>query len=109
MKEQLAKKAKIMGFGHRVYKKGDSRVPVMREIARDLGKRLGQGAMGADLREAGGNDGARETALRQRRSLCRAGLHDARISAGIEHADLRRFARRGLVRARRRAARSTIG
>jgi len=31
-----------MGFGHRVYKKGDSRVPVMREIARDLGKRTGK-------------------------------------------------------------------
>jgi citrate synthase len=42
LKQQLAKKAKIMGFGHRVYKKGDSRVPVMREIARDLGKRLGK-------------------------------------------------------------------
>jgi len=42
LKEQLAKKAKIMGFGHRVYKKGDSRVPIMREIGRDLGKRLGK-------------------------------------------------------------------
>ncbi len=42
LKEQLAKKAKIMGFGHRVYREGDSRVPVMREIARDLGKRLGR-------------------------------------------------------------------
>jgi 2-methylcitrate synthase/citrate synthase II len=42
LKEKLAKKAKIMGFGHRVYKKGDSRVPVMREIGRDLGKRLGR-------------------------------------------------------------------
>lgn len=42
LKDRLAKKAKIMGFGHRVYKKGDSRVPVMREIARDLGKRLGR-------------------------------------------------------------------
>jgi 2-methylcitrate synthase/citrate synthase II len=42
LKDKLAKKAKIMGFGHRVYKKGDSRVPVMREIARDLGKRLGR-------------------------------------------------------------------
>jgi 2-methylcitrate synthase/citrate synthase II len=40
--EQLAKKAKIMGFGHRVYKEGDSRVPVMREIGRDLGKRTGK-------------------------------------------------------------------
>ena len=42
MMDALARKAKIMGFGHRVYKKGDSRVPVMREIARDLGKRLGR-------------------------------------------------------------------
>jgi 2-methylcitrate synthase/citrate synthase II len=40
--KQLAAKAKIMGFGHRVYKKGDSRVPAMREIARDLGKRTGK-------------------------------------------------------------------
>src|SRR3979411_582270 len=39
LKEQLAKKAKIMGFGHRVYKKGDSRVPIMGEIGRQLGKR----------------------------------------------------------------------
>jgi citrate synthase len=42
LKEALAKKAKIMGFGHRVYKSGDSRVPIMREIARDLGKRVGK-------------------------------------------------------------------
>src|SRR3954471_20048323 len=42
LKEALAKKAKIMGFGHRVYKKGDSRVPIMREIARDYGKRVGK-------------------------------------------------------------------
>ena len=42
LKKQLAKKAKIMGFGHRVYKKGDSRVPIMREIGRSLGKRVGK-------------------------------------------------------------------
>src|SRR5207248_2673269 len=42
LKKKLAQKAKIMGFGHRVYKKGDSRVPIMREIGRDLGKRLGK-------------------------------------------------------------------
>lgn len=42
LKQQLARKAKIMGFGHRVYKKGDSRVPIMREIGRDLGKRVGR-------------------------------------------------------------------
>jgi citrate synthase len=42
MMDALAQKKKIMGFGHRVYKKGDSRVPIMREIARDLGKRTGK-------------------------------------------------------------------
>jgi 2-methylcitrate synthase/citrate synthase II len=42
MMDALAKKAKIMGFGHRVYKSGDSRVPIMREIGRELGKRVGK-------------------------------------------------------------------
>jgi len=42
LKDKLAQKAKIMGFGHRIYKKGDSRVPIMREIGRDLGKRTGK-------------------------------------------------------------------
>jgi len=42
LKKKLDEKAKIMGFGHRVYKKGDSRVPIMRAIARDLGKRTGK-------------------------------------------------------------------
>jgi citrate synthase len=42
LKKKLEAKEKIMGFGHRVYKKGDSRVPVMREIGRELGKRTGK-------------------------------------------------------------------
>ena len=42
IRQRLARKAKIMGFGHRVYKKGDSRVPAMRELARQLGQRSGQ-------------------------------------------------------------------
>jgi 2-methylcitrate synthase/citrate synthase II len=42
LKKKLAAKEKVMGFGHRVYKKGDSRVPVMREIGRDLAKRVGK-------------------------------------------------------------------
>src|SRR5947208_7299323 len=36
--KKLGTKDKIMGFGHRGYKKGDSRVPATQEIARDLGK-----------------------------------------------------------------------
>lgn len=42
VKERLAQKQKIMGFGHRVYKTGDSRVPVMRDLARQLGERTGE-------------------------------------------------------------------
>ena len=42
VKDKLVRKEKIMGFGHRVYKKGDSRVPMMRELGRELGKRFGQ-------------------------------------------------------------------
>ncbi len=33
MLDALANKRKVMGFGHRVYKKGDSRVPTMRKYA----------------------------------------------------------------------------
>jgi 2-methylcitrate synthase/citrate synthase II len=39
---RLQRKEKIMGFGHRVYKKGDSRVPTTRALTRALGRRLGQ-------------------------------------------------------------------
>jgi citrate synthase len=40
--ERLARKEKIMGFGHRVYRTGDSRVPAMRELGRQLGERTGE-------------------------------------------------------------------
>jgi 2-methylcitrate synthase len=36
MLEALAKKKKVMGFGHRVYKKGDSRVPTMKKYAQKM-------------------------------------------------------------------------
>lgn len=36
MLEALAAKKKVMGFGHRVYKKGDSRVPTMKKHAQIL-------------------------------------------------------------------------
>jgi 2-methylcitrate synthase/citrate synthase II len=42
VKDQLAKKSKIMGFGHRVYKKGDSRVPVMRKLLKEVEGRSGK-------------------------------------------------------------------
>ena len=36
LEQALAEKRKIMGFGHRVYKKGDSRVPTMRKSMVEL-------------------------------------------------------------------------
>src|SRR5437867_6519654 len=61
--------------------------------------------MGADLRETRRSDGARKASLRECRSLCRAGILDARFSARVKHADLCRIACCRLVRARRGATR----
>ncbi|WP_063042706.1 bifunctional 2-methylcitrate synthase/citrate synthase [Nocardia grenadensis] len=36
LREKLAKKEKVMGFGHRVYKNGDSRVPTMKQAFLDI-------------------------------------------------------------------------
>ena len=36
MLDALAQKRKVMGFGHRVYKKGDSRVPTMKKYAQKM-------------------------------------------------------------------------
>jgi citrate synthase len=42
MKKALSEKKKIMGFGHRVYKTGDPRNPIIKEMSRELGERLGE-------------------------------------------------------------------
>ena len=42
VKDRLARKERIMGFGHRVYKTEDPRATVLRELARDLGDRKGE-------------------------------------------------------------------
>lgn len=39
--DALAKKKKIMGFGHREYKKGDSRVPAMKKVGRQVAAAVG--------------------------------------------------------------------
>ena len=41
-RKKLAAREKVMGFGHRVYKKGDSRTPILRELCRRAGERTGQ-------------------------------------------------------------------
>lgn len=42
MKDALAKKRKVMGFGHRVYKYGDSRVPTMKKYAQVMANVTGE-------------------------------------------------------------------
>ena len=41
IKEKLAQKAKIMGFGHRVYKKKDSRTPIIKKYGWKIAEKLG--------------------------------------------------------------------
>ncbi|MBF6214388.1 bifunctional 2-methylcitrate synthase/citrate synthase [Nocardia puris] len=41
LKDKLAAKQKVMGFGHRVYKKGDSRVPTMKAALDDVAEVTG--------------------------------------------------------------------
>src|SRR5262249_19224065 len=42
IRDQLARKEKVMGFGHRVYKTGDIRAKVLREYARKAAERVGE-------------------------------------------------------------------
>lgn len=42
MLKALREKRLVMGFGHRVYKSGDSRVPTMKRYAREMGEFTGQ-------------------------------------------------------------------
>jgi len=39
VKGALAEKRRLMGFGHRVYKWGDSRVPIMKRVGKQLAER----------------------------------------------------------------------
>lgn len=42
VKNALANKEKVMGFGHRVYKNGDPRAKVLRQMSQQLTKKIGQ-------------------------------------------------------------------
>ena len=61
--DRLARREKISGFGHRVYRAGDSRVPVMRELARQLARRFGKEQMVAVCEEL-------EAVMSRRKGLC---------------------------------------
>ncbi|HEY2589377.1 MAG TPA: citrate/2-methylcitrate synthase [Tepidisphaeraceae bacterium] len=61
--DRLARHEKISGFGHRVYRTGDSRVPVMRDLARALAKRFGKEQTVAICEEL-------EAVMSRRKGLC---------------------------------------
>jgi citrate synthase len=42
LKEALAEKRKVMGFGHRVYKEGDPRARILRDMSRQVTAEIGQ-------------------------------------------------------------------
>lgn len=42
IREALAKKDKIMGFGHRVYKNGDPRAKILRKMSQSIGEQTGE-------------------------------------------------------------------
>lgn len=42
IKEALADKKKVMGFGHRVYKNGDPRAKILSKLSEKIGKKTGQ-------------------------------------------------------------------
>jgi 2-methylcitrate synthase/citrate synthase II len=42
VRDALARKERIMGFGHRVYKAGDVRAGILKEYARQAGSRIGE-------------------------------------------------------------------
>jgi citrate synthase len=42
IKEALADKKKVMGFGHRVYKNGDPRAKILAQLSERVGKQVGQ-------------------------------------------------------------------
>ncbi|MTK33991.1 bifunctional 2-methylcitrate synthase/citrate synthase [Nocardia seriolae] len=61
LRERLSRKEKVMGFGHRVYKGGDSRVPTMSSALADIARVTGGGdwlaiydALESAMREATG-------------------------------------------------------
>jgi len=42
MQEAFSSKRKLMGFGHRVYKNGDHRAPILHRLGRQMAERLGK-------------------------------------------------------------------
>ena len=103
--DALARKERIMGFGHRVYKTGDPRAAILKKYLHRGGQGSRRRPLGADRRaDRAGRHHPEKTApqrrLAQRTALSLHGPGDRHL-----YADLRHGPRRGLGGAHHRAAR----
>ena len=60
MEDALAQKKKVMGFGHRVYKHGDSRVPTMKAALDKMIAHYGRPGAARAVQRPGDGDGRGE-------------------------------------------------
>ena len=105
IREKLARKEKIPGFGHRVYRTMDPRAIHLRQLSKDLGKRSGQ-PQWAEMSERIESLVKSEKKLNPNVDFYSASMYlRARDSHGALHSDLRRQPHRRLDRARARAVR----
>ena len=105
IQDALARKERIMGFGHRVYKTGDPRAGILKDALHRAGRRGRRRPLGADRRadRAGRHrpeEAAAQRRLAQRPALSLHGPGDRHL-----HADLRHGPRRRLGGPHHRAAR----
>ena len=105
IRKALADKARIMGFGHRVYRVEDPRAKHLKRLALELGQQVGDTSKVQILDTVVARGGRREAHLPERGSLLGRGLRGHGDLHRPVHADLRHEPRRGLGRARARAAR----
>ena len=102
--DALASKRKIMGFGHRVYKHGDSRVPTMRDVAGEPGRALRPAGPARPVRRARGRDDRAQEHPAEPRLPDRPGVPPDGLRHPDVHAAVRRQPDHGLDRARDGAA-----
>ena len=102
---KLARKEKIPGFGHRVYRTEDPRATHLRQMSRELGRARRHTALVRDVAADRGAREGREEAQSERRLLFGVDLLRARHSDRPVHADFRGEPHLGLDGARARAVR----
>ena len=95
VRDALARRQRIMGFGHRVYKTGDERARILKAYARRAAEAAGD-ALGRDRGHYRDRGGGREGAASEPRLAGRATVPRSETGDSAVHADLRDVAGGGL-------------